>query len=105
MDIAERITIAVLIKYYGNMLTDKQRNILDMYVDNNLSLGEVSEELNISRQAVKYTIDTAFKSLTMYEKKLNFIKRDEAIKDYLSTLSTKEIDKSIKQKILSLLED
>ena len=47
MNIEERVKIAVLVKYYGKLLTAKQRDIVEMYIDNNLSLAEVSEELNI----------------------------------------------------------
>ena len=81
MNIEERVQIAVLVKYYGKLLTERQQDIIDMYVDNNLSLAEVSEELNISRQAVKNAVDTALQTLKDTEKLLGFVKRDNKIKE------------------------
>ena len=71
MNIEERVQIAILSKYYGKMLTDRQQDILNMYVDNNLSLAEVSEELGISRQAVKDALDNSMQTLKNMEEKLN----------------------------------
>ena len=73
MDIEERVHIAILSKYYGKLLTDRQQDILKMYVDNNLSLAEVSEEVNISRQAVKDALDNSLNALKHFEEKLHFI--------------------------------
>ena len=99
MDIDRRIEIAILVKYYGNLLTNKQREIINMYVDNNLSFHEVSIELNISRQAVKDALDKAVSTMENYENKLKFIARDNKIKDVLN-----ELDEKTKTKILAILE-
>lgn len=99
MDIDRRIEIAILVKYYGNLLTNKQCEIIKMYVDNNLSFHEVSVELNISRQAVKDALDKAVSTMENYENKLKFIARDNKIKDVLN-----ELDEKTKTKILAILE-
>lgn len=99
MDIDRRIEIAILVKYYGNLLTNKQREIINMYVDNNLSFHEVSVELNISRQAVKDALDKAVSTMENYENKLKFIARDNKIKDVLN-----ELDEKTKTKIFAILE-
>ena len=99
MDIDRRIEIAILVKYYGNLLTNKQREIINMYVDNNLSFHEVSVELNISRQEVKDALDKAVSTMENYENKLKFIARDNKIKDVLN-----ELDEKTKTKILAILE-
>lgn len=105
MNIEERVEIAILMKYYGAMLTDKQRDVLSMYVDSNLSLGEIAEELKISRQAVNDCVATATKTLKQLEEKLNFIARDNKIKQTLENKSSKEIDLLTKLEILSILEE
>ncbi len=105
MDIKRRVEIAVLVKYYGKLLTDKQQKIIEMYVDNNLSLSEVSEELNITRQAVKDTLDTAINSLESIENKLHFIQRDAKIKKCLEDKSANQIDLPTRLEIISILED
>ncbi len=104
MDIQERVEIAILNKYYGKLLTEKQREILSMYVDNNLSLQEVSDELNISRQAVKDTLDKAVLTLKRTEEMLKFLSRDRKILSLLET-NLDKIDESLKNKIISILED
>lgn len=100
MELEEVVQVAILSKYYGNLLTNRQRDIVNMYVDNNLSLKEVSDELHITRQAVKDSLDKALLTLTQAEEKLHFISRDEKLIEIL-----KSGDKNAVQKILAILED
>ena len=102
MNIEERVQIAILSKYYGKLLTEKQHVVLNMYVDNNLSLAEVSEELGISRQAVKDALDNSMTTLKNAEEKLGFISRDNNIKDIIENSN---IDTATKIKLIALLED
>ena len=48
----EALEMALLYDYYGGMLTEKQRECFDMRYNQDLSLGEIAQELGISRQAV-----------------------------------------------------
>ncbi len=105
MDIEERVEIAILMKYYAKLLTDKQRDILDMYIDNNLSLKEVSEELNISRQAVKDALDNSYHTLRTTEEKLGFIARDNKLKQTLEDKPLNQIDMATRLEIITILED
>lgn len=102
MNLEERVQIAILSKYYGKLLTEKQQVVLNMYVDNNLSLAEVSEELGISRQAVKDALDNSMQTLKNAEEKLSFISRDNNIKNIIEIA---DIDLDIKNKLIALLED
>lgn len=103
MNIEERVQIAILSKYYGKLLTDRQQDILKMYVDNNLSLAEVSEELGISRQAVKDALDNSMQTLKNAEEKLQFIVRDDKIKTIIE--ENKTLDMMTKIQLIALLED
>ena len=103
MNIEERVQIAILSKYYGKMLTERQQSIMEMYVDNNLSLAEVSEELGISRQAVKDALDNSLITLKNMEEKLQFISRDDNIKKQIE--ENKKIDTTTKIELIALLED
>ena len=103
MDIEERVKVAVLSKYYGKLLTERQQTILEMYVDNNLSLAEVSAELGISRQAVKDALDNSMQTLKNIEEKLQFISRDDNIKKQIE--ENKKIDTTTKIELIALLED
>lgn len=105
MDLEERIKITILNKYYGKLLTERQQTIIEMYVDNNLSLQEVSVELGISRQAVKDALDTAIIALNSTEEKLGFIHRDEKIKNTIENKSNTEISMMTKLELIAMLED
>jgi predicted DNA-binding protein YlxM (UPF0122 family) len=69
------VQIALLFDFYGQLLTDKQIEIVDMYYNNDLSLGEISEQQGISRQGVYDTLKRAEKTLYEYEEKLGLVER------------------------------
>lgn len=71
----KKLRIGNLFDFYGQLLTDKQQEILELYCSHDLSFGEISEELGISRQAVYDTIKRSEKILDEYESKLELIKR------------------------------
>lgn len=105
MNLEERVQIAILTKYYGALLTERQSDILSMYVDSNLSLAEVSEELNISRQAVKDSLDTAFQTLKQTEERLHFIEKDAKLKEIIRNKASHQIDDATKLELIAYLED
>ena len=105
MNIEERVQIAILSKYYGKMLTERQQDILKMYVDNNLSLAEVSEELGISRQAVKDALDNSLSALKNMEERLHFIARDDKLKQIIGDKASNQIDMMTKLELIAYLEE
>ena len=105
MNLEERVQIAILTKYYGVLLTERQRDILSMYVDSNLSLAEVSEELGISRQAVKDAIDNSLLLLKQTEERLHFIEKDAKLKEIIKNKSPNQIDEATKLELIAYLED
>ena len=80
MDIAKKIELSTLYEIYGNSLTQNQRQIVDFCIMQDLSLGEVSDLLNISRQAVKYTLDNAIQSMLNLEHKLKILDKFQNLK-------------------------
>ena len=62
----KNIKVSMLLEMYGKLLTDKQVDVIDLYYNQNLSLSEIAEELNITRQGVR-------KSLVDGEKKLIWV--------------------------------
>ncbi|MFZ5966351.1 MAG: YlxM family DNA-binding protein [Bacillota bacterium] len=67
--------ITLLYDFYGQLLTPKQQEIVQQYYHHDFSLGEISEQLNISRQAVYDTIKRTEKILLDYEDKLGLIQK------------------------------
>ena len=71
----EKVKISMLCEFYGALLTDKQREFIDDYYNNDLSLSEIAENNEITRQAVRDIIKKGEKKLFEYEEKLMFMKR------------------------------
>lgn len=69
------IEISMLYDFYGQLLTEKQREVMHLYYEDDLSLGEIAENLKVSRQAIYDTIKKSEKILKGYESKLNLVKR------------------------------
>lgn len=64
------IKIGMLYDFYGQLLTDKQREVMHLYYEDDYSLGEIAENLNISRQAVYDTLKKSEKILLEFEEQL-----------------------------------
>ena len=52
----KNLEVAYLLDYYGGMLTEKQREVVDLYYNEDLSLAEISEHAGITRQGVRDSI-------------------------------------------------
>ena len=46
----KNLNISILLDFYGDILTERQRDMLDMYYNNDLSLSEIAQNFSISRQ-------------------------------------------------------
>lgn len=78
---------AMLYDFYGELLNDHQKSIFEEYVLDNLSLAEIAQEHNISRQGVHDIIKRADKALNEYEDKLHLVRRFVSIKNKISHIS------------------
>jgi predicted DNA-binding protein YlxM (UPF0122 family) len=67
----------LLYDFYGVMLTEKQREFVELYYLDDLSLAEIAEQFEISRQAVHDNIRRAGAQLLDYESKLHLVERFE----------------------------
>ncbi len=68
-----RAEMSVLVAVYGNLLTDRQREIVTATCNYDVSLGELAETLGISRQAVRDSLVRGEMLLREYEEKLGFV--------------------------------
>ena len=88
---AKDLRVSELLDYYGDMLTDKQYDAVDYYYNDDLSLGEIAENLGISRQGVRDSIKRAEAAMLELEEKLRLMERMQKIQRSLSVLR-KNID-------------
>lgn len=93
-----RIVIVSLYDYYGELLTEKQQEYFEEYYFNNLSLSEIAENSNISRNAVHKQLKEAVKKLEYYEEKLRLMKKKDKILKLVAS-----IDENTKEKIKELI--
>lgn len=66
---------SLLMDFYGELLPQRQKDVMKLYYEEDLSLSEISEEFKISRQGVHDALKKAQHSLAEYEKKLLLIQR------------------------------
>lgn len=88
----EKVKISMLCEFYGKLLTEKQYELINDYYNNDLSLSEIAENNDITRQAVRDIIKKGEKKLFEYEEKLKFMQR------------TLDQEKKIEKALLKLLE-
>lgn len=98
MNLEHNLQIISLLDLYGSLLSPHQYKVMQSYFYNNLSLGEIAENLNISRQGVKDVIDRAENALKAYENKLSLNRKANEILLLCADLS--EQDKAKLKQIL-----
>ena len=102
----KNVKVSMLCEVYGNLLTKKQLSILQDYYDKDLSLSEIAQNQEITRQAVRDIIKKGENKLFEFEEKLSFmektIKQEKLLQEVLTELSKIE-DASSDKKIEKIL--
>lgn len=98
----KKVQISMLCDIYGKLLTEKQFEFINDYYNNDLSLSEIAENNNITRQAVRDIIKKGERKLFEYEEKLLFMKKTltqeqkiQAILSELTKIQTNSSDKKV----------
>ena len=81
-----RWTRSMLLDFYGELLTDKQRECFDLHYNEDLSLSEIAEQLGISRQGVWDNIRRAESAMEEIEEKTGLLRRFEENRAALTQL-------------------
>ena len=76
----DALEMTLLFDYYGELLTQRQRDCLDMRYNQDMSLGEIAQELGVSRQGVYDNLSRAETLLRNMEEKTGFLRRDEKVR-------------------------
>ena len=95
----------MLFDFYGELLTEHQRQIYGDAVYNDLSLGEIAEEQGISRQGVHDIIKRCDKALAEYEEKLHLVEKFTRIKNMISQIDQLTDDERIRQLSNEIIEE
>ncbi|HBF4426999.1 TPA: YlxM family DNA-binding protein [Clostridioides difficile] len=98
MNIEKMVEIGLLFEQYKELLTDKQKEIVTLYYEEDYSLGEISENLNVSRQGVYDTLKRSEKILRDYEEKLHLVSKIQEQEKNIKIIKDKIID--IKEDLL-----
>ena len=106
----DRVEISLLMDLYGPLLTEKQYKIMELYYNEDLSLAEIAELNNTSRQAIHDLIKRCYKQFLSYEEKLNLLKKsfkqEEIIINLLNDLKDKySLTKEDYNKYKNILEE
>uniref|UniRef100_UPI0040563A0C YlxM family DNA-binding protein n=1 Tax=Agathobacter sp. TaxID=2021311 RepID=UPI0040563A0C len=91
----QKIELAYLYDFYGELLNEHQRRIYEDFVFNDLSLGEIAAEEGISRQGVNDMVKRCSKKLMDYENKLHLVARFLAVKENVGQIH--ELAKQFKE--------
>ena len=86
----------LLLDFYGDMLTEKQREVIRIYFECDSSLSEIAEELGMTRQAVYDNVKVSKNQLESFETKLKCVERFLANREKLIQIS-KDIEQLIEE--------
>ena len=103
----EGFDVCLLLDFYGQLLTERMLHFLELHFAEDMSLAEIAEQENISRQAVHDAIMRGRRSLEEYESKLGlaerFMRQRLVIKDAVDALDKNDTNRA--HVILSELMD
>ena len=80
-DMQERVELNFLLDFYGPLLTEHRRELMGLYCEEDLSLAEIADQMEITRQGVSDAVNKARKQLNDYEKKLGLVARHRAMSE------------------------
>jgi predicted DNA-binding protein YlxM (UPF0122 family) len=77
------LNVVLLLDYYGGLLPDKQRRLVEYYYCDDLSLAEISEAEGITRQGARDAIVRAVAKMKQFEETVGFVKKATSVRDAL----------------------
>ncbi len=112
---SKNLDMCRLLDLYGGLLTEKQFDIMDFYYNDDLSLGEIADHYDISRQGVHDAIKRGDEALTEYEQRLGLLRAEQERRDEISAFREMALAafnecnahrsfRSVAEKIIVLLE-
>ena len=101
----KNLTLGYLLDFYGELLPERKRSVMDMYYNEDLSLSEIAAEVGISRQGVRDIIKKSEEELLFYENKLGLAKRLKDVEACASDLREMAARHSLPEDLLARITD
>lgn len=95
----------ILYDFYGELLTEHQRQIYEDAVFNDMSLSELADSYGISRQGVHDLLKRCDKMLLSYESKLHLVERFDKIKGKIRQINETDDMKTVRKISAEILEE
>ncbi len=116
MEMAKNLQMGVLLDIYGALLTERQREMMDLYYNDDLSLSEIAEQYEISRQGVHDALKRSEETLRHYDNALGLAAAQQQQKNQLLEFKSQALaaleecrkvtfGKNIAEKVIALLEN
>ena len=104
----KNLEINYLLDFYGEVLTERKRSILELYYNDDYSLSEIADDIGISRQGVREIIKKSEEELLYLEEKLGLFKKFKSFQksadELIDVIEHSDISPEIKQKIYSFAD-
>ncbi len=104
----KNLNVGYLLDFYGELLPERKRSVLEMYYNEDYSLAEIAEVIDISRQGVRDIIKKTESELFFYEEKLGLAKKMLQVEAYADSLcqlaEDHHLPSDVKQEILRLAQ-
>lgn len=98
------LRIAYLLDVYGDVLTERKAEVLDMYYNEDFSLSEIAEQIGISRQGVRDLIRKGQDELLFLEAKLGLAQKLSAMREHVDSLASLIRDHEPSEAVLTELD-
>ena len=82
----KNLNFSLLIDFYGNLLAPKMKDALELYYNEDLSLSEIAQHMNITRQGVRDNIKRGEQFLTETENRLGFFRRYSHLEEQIEQI-------------------
>ena len=93
----DRIYLTMLYDIYSDLLTEKERKYFEAYYFDNLSLGEISENMDVSRNAVHKSIKLVIEKLNEFESKLHLKEKNEILDKIINSINDEELKEKLNE--------
>ena len=104
----KNLNVGYLLDFYGELLPERKRSVLEMYYNEDYSLSEIAEEIGISRQGVRNIIKKTEVELFFYEEKLGLAKKLLTVEKYSDSLcrlaEQNDLPEHVRSEILRLAD-